>query len=125
MIENYDMFHIDNPPPGSARIQISSGELRGGQSFEEWLADWRTLETSPQSGAFDVTLTEPQSFILGRYHGVSFIGNTPNTPGVLEIDLVTGDGRVVVIGVSPSDSPLLSEMLSMLSTIEFLSKPVP
>ncbi|HET7088071.1 MAG TPA: hypothetical protein VFL17_05430 [Anaerolineae bacterium] len=124
-ISNYDKRLVDEPPPGSVRIQISIGELKPEQSFEQWLTDWRVIETSPEYGAFGVTLTEPQPFTLGRYQGVSFIGNALNSASVLEIDLVTSDKRVAVIGVSPADSPLLSEVLSMLSTIDISPKSLP
>jgi hypothetical protein len=117
-ISNYDQHLVDEPAPGSVRIHISIGTLKPGQSFEQWLADWRVIETSPENGAFGVTLTEPQPLTLGLYQGVSFIGNAPNNAGILEIDLVTNDKRVAVIGVSPADSPFLSEVLLMLSTIK-------
>jgi hypothetical protein len=63
--------------------------------------------------------------MLGRYQGVSFIGKVLNGPDTLEIDVVTSDNRVAVIGVSPADSPLISKVLSMLSTIEISPKSLP
>ena len=124
-ISNYDKRLIDDPPPGSLSIQISIGQLEPGQSFEQWLSNWRLIETSPEYGAFGVTLTEPRPYTLGRYDGVTFIGNAPNSPSVLEIDLLTSDGRVAVIGLSPADSPILTEALQMLSTIEISPKSLP
>jgi hypothetical protein len=124
-ISNYDMNLIDSRPPNGLSIQISVGQLGVEQTFEQWLSNWRTLETSPENGAFGVTLTEPKPFMLGRYQGVSFIGKVLNGPDTLEIDVVTSDNRVAVIGVSPADSPLISKVLSMLSTIEISPKSLP
>ena len=124
-ISNYDMNLIDSRPPNGLSIQISVGQLGVEQTFEQWLSNWRALETSPENGAFGVTLTEPKPFMLGRYQGVSFIGKVLNGPDTLEIDVVTGDNRVAVIGVSPADSPLITKVLSMLSTIEISPKSLP
>ncbi len=122
-ITNYD---INNTlPPGGLFIQISSGSLKPGQSFAQWLSEWRALETSPESGAFGVTLTEPQPYTLGRYEGVTFIKNSLSGAHVLEIDLLSGDGRVVVIGLTPADSSALPEALLMLSTLEISPQPLP
>jgi hypothetical protein len=124
-ISNYDMNLVDNRPPSGLSIQISIGQLSADQTFEQWLSYWRALETSPENGSFGVTLTEPESLMLGRYKGVRFVGKSLNSGDTLEIDLVTNDNRVAVIGVSPADSPLLSEVLSMLSTIEISPKSLP
>jgi hypothetical protein len=124
-IANYDMRLEDQQPQGGLSIQISIGQLKPGQSFEQWLTDWRALETSPESGAFGVTLTDSRPYKLGPYEGVTFIGNKLNNPSVLEIDLLTSGGRIAVIGLSPADSPVLSEAFQMLSTIEISPMSLP
>lgn len=118
-ITNYDMFHVDNPPPGSMSIQISIGELKLEQSFEQWLSDRRARETSPEYGAGGVTLTESQPYTLGHYTGVTYTARDLfSRKGITIIYLLTSDGRIVGIGLKPADSLVLSDALSILSTLD-------
>jgi hypothetical protein len=47
---------------------------------------------------------------------------TPDDP-VVEIDLPSNDGRVIVLGLSPADSPAMPDVLAMLASLEILPRP--
>ncbi len=123
-LANYDVYHVDPRPPGGLDIQISAGPLDPGQTFEQWVTEWRAHITSPEFNPYNVTLTEPQPYTLGTYQGVSFIGTGDSGVGTLEIDL-HHEGWVVVIGLSPADSPVLPEALAMLATLTILPETGP
>jgi hypothetical protein len=125
-ISNYDQRLVDEPPPGSVRIDITVSELDAGQSFEQWLSNQRALETNPDLGGGGITLTEPQPYTLGRYTGVTYIGTDSfSNDAVTLIYLLTSDGRIVGIGVSPAGALALPDVLSMLSTLDVSPKPLP
>jgi hypothetical protein len=125
-ISNFDQRLVDEPPPGSVRIDITVSEPDAGQSFEQWLSNQRALETNPDLGGGGVTLTEPQPYTLGRYTGVTYIGHSLFTnDNVTIIYLLTSDGRIVGIGVRPVGALALSDVLSMLSTLEVSPQPLP
>lgn len=127
-IANYN-FYTESRPLNGISIQIQAGPLPPSQSFEQWLADFRVRETSPESGAFGVTLTAPQPYKLGPYEGVAYVATGQKGESVLVLLMQSGDGWVAVISLSPYDasnppSPALSEALSMLSTIQISSHPL-
>lgn len=117
-ISNYDMYRIDNRPPGGMSIHISIGQLDTDQSFDQWLSERRALETSPEYGASGVTLTEPQPYVVGRYEGVTYTAYDPSGEGTMVIYLLTNDRRIVGIDLRPVGAPALPEALSMLSALE-------
>jgi len=126
-IANYN-FYIERRPPNGISIQIQAGPLPTGQSFEQWLADYRVRETSPDNGAFGVTLTAPQAYKLGRYEGVTYVA-TGQGESVLVLAIPSGDGWIAVISLSPYDasnspSSAFTEALFMLSTIQISSQPL-
>ncbi len=127
-IANYNFYTTRRPLDGIS-IQIQAGPLPSDQSFEQWLADFRVRETSPESGAFGVTLTEPQPHQLGRYEGVTYVATGQEGESVLVLHIPSGDGWIAVISLSPYDAsnpppPALSEALSMLATIQISSQPL-
>lgn len=119
-IANYN-FYTEPRPPHGISIQVQAGPLPSGKSFEQWLAEYRVEQTSPENGAYGVTLTPTQPYTLGQYVGVSYIATAPDI-SVLVIAVPSGDRRVAVISLTPYDvaslpSPAVSEALTMLSTI--------
>jgi hypothetical protein len=125
-ISNYNQRLVDEPPPGSVRIDITVSELDAGQSFEQWLSNQRALETNPDLGGGGITLTEPQPYTLSRYTGVTYIGHDSfSNDAVVIIYLLTSDRRIVGIGVRPVGALALSDVLSMLSTLEVSPQPLP
>jgi hypothetical protein len=122
-ISNYDIAHTDERPPDGLSIQISIGQLDVKQSFEQWLSDRRTLETSPENGSSGVTLTESQPYTLSQYKGVTYTAHDPlSGKDVMIIYLLTDDRRIIGIGLYPTTVPALSEGLSILSSIKVLPK---
>jgi hypothetical protein len=100
-------------PPGGVKVTISTTMLKSGQSFEDWLSGW----SAPKTPGVILPPPDYQPYTLGKYEGVSRLVSN-DTGGTLEIILPLNDGRVVVIGVSPADSPSLSDALSILSTLD-------
>jgi len=122
-ITNYDMEAITDLnrfQPGDLKINIGAGKLEPGQSFQQWVAHWITVEASPSpdSSMPPATATEPQPYTLGHYEGIAFF--VTGQLRVMEIVLPWGDKGVMVIGLMPADSSAISEALSMLSTIDYL-----
>ena len=127
-VANYN-FHAGSRPTDGISIQIQAGPLPASQSFEQWSANFRAGETSPENGAFGVTLTTPQPYKLGQYEGIEYIATGQEGENVLVLLIPSGDGWVAVISISPADasdppSPAFSEALTMLSTIQISSKPL-
>jgi len=127
-ITNYN-FSTESRPLNGISIQIQAGPLPPSQSFEQWLADFRVRETSPDSGAFGVTLTVPQPYKLGHYEGIAYVATGQEGESVLVLLIQSGDGWVAVISLIPYDatnpsSPEFSEAISMLSTIQISSEPL-
>ncbi len=128
VIINYDdeqLSDVHTFPPGGLKIQIGVGELDPGESFEQWLSNWIAISLSPppDSGLPNLTATEPQPYTLGNYDGVTYIINDEYS--IMEIVLSLSAERVMVIGLTPADSPALPEALSMLSTVEALAESLP
>jgi hypothetical protein len=120
-ITSYDMRLVDNPPPSSKSIHITISQLDAGQSFEQWLSNQRARETSPDYGALGVILTEPQPYMLGEYIGVTYTAiDSSSKEGVTIIYMLARDRRIVGIGVRPISALALSEVKSMLSTLDVL-----
>ena len=127
-IANYDISHIERRPANGLIVQISGGPLPSGQTFVQWLANYRAQETSTDNGAFGVTLSTPQPYKLGHYDAVAYTA-TGQGESVLVLVVPSGDGWFVTIGLSPYDAsnpppPSLTEALSMLSTIQISSQPL-
>ncbi len=127
-IANYNFYTTSRPLDGIS-IQVQAGPLPSDKSFEQWLADYRVRETSPDNGAFGVVLTDPQPYQLGRYEGVSYIATGQEGERVLVIHILSGDGWIAVISLNPYDasnppSTVLSDALSMLATIQISSQPL-
>ncbi|HLB46157.1 MAG TPA: hypothetical protein VJL59_03935 [Anaerolineales bacterium] len=123
VITNYDTEKISDVhtfPSGGLKIQIGVGKLESGQSFEQWLSNWIAVSISPppDSGLPGLTATEPQPYILGNYEGVTYFINDEYR--IMEIVLPVRDRRVIIIGLTPADSPALTEALSMLASLEVL-----
>jgi hypothetical protein len=117
VLYNYDTTDGEGIfPPGSLKIQITSDELDAGQSFDQWLSDLIAFYTS-SAEPIPLTATEPTPYALGQYEGVSFVLMGQDYSS-LEIVLSLNGGRVLIIGLLPSDSSALSEGLSMLSSLD-------
>ncbi|MGQ0602519.1 MAG: hypothetical protein ACT4QE_12595 [Anaerolineales bacterium] len=115
---NYD-FDVALPPdtfpPNGLKIQIGIGRLEEGQSFEEWLVSWRAISTAFDELVPTLEATEPQPITVGAYEGITYF--IEDRDRVKEIILPQEDGRVVIIGLTPADSPAMQEALSMLATL--------
>jgi hypothetical protein len=121
VIVNYDTSQqLDSHtyPPGGLKIQIGVGKLEEGQSFDAWLSHWRSISTSFDKLVPTLEATEPLPITVGAYGGVTYyIGDVRR---VKEIVLPLPDGRIVIIGLTPAESPAMQEALSMLATLNAL-----
>ena len=126
VLVNYDedtIANVNKFAPGDLKVQISVGRVQAGQSFDQWLSDWIAIETAPApgSGKPNLAATMPVPFKLGNYDGFQFTIDSEYP--ITEVDLPIDDGWVIIIGFTPSDSPAMSEALSMLTGIEILQIP--
>jgi hypothetical protein len=125
VIVNYDETNLGSEgdfPPGAMKIQIGVGVLEQGQTFEQWLSNWISVSVAapPDSGLSPITATWPTRSTIGRYEGVTYFLN--GQPRVQEIILPLNDGRIIIIGLTPADSPALPEALSILSPLNVSPK---
>jgi hypothetical protein len=124
LIMNYDDSKIgeegDLLPPGSLNIQIGVGRLPPEQSLDHWLTEWITVQMTNFQAPDQPTLASPtpQPYVLGSHQGITY--NISAQPSFMQIILPVSDGRLIVIGLRPNDSPTLPEALSMLSTLVIL-----
>lgn len=117
VIYNYDpgreVGAEGNPPPGNLKIQITSAKLAADQTFQQWLSDLISSDTSA-AAPVPVTVTAPSPFKLGNFDGSSFV--TSGYGGsVQEIALPVINGRVLVIDFMPAGSSVQSRGLSLLA----------
>jgi hypothetical protein len=128
VIFNYDDENFGgegNFPPGGLKIQFGVGDLEPKQSFEQWLAKWIASSIAPPPGSSSpsLTATEPRPYTLGKYRGVTYFIDAD--PRIMEIVFPLTDGRIMVIGLMPAGSLALPEALSILSTLDISSEPLP
>lgn len=122
-INNYSSSQ--NEPPGWVTIQLSAGNLAPGQTLEQWMQAWRETRLQAEDRLVEITLTEPEPIQIGAYHGFSYFGIPPAdlefNVSTWEIDLAAADGRIMVIGIKPADSPAVPEALRLLDTLDILA----
>jgi len=120
VLYNYDPEKVTGSegdfPPGSLKVQISTGKLEVGQSFDQWVSSLITSYTSSTEST-PLRATEPTPYKLGKYEGVSFVF-TGNGYSSKEIVLPVNEGRVLIIGLMPADSSALLDGLSILDTLD-------
>ena len=117
-------FHTESfgsrkpPPPNWAAFVVSVYFLPADKSFDQWLSERRALEEA--SIPISLTLSEPYSYTLGYYQGVSYTiaGGDEKS---LSIKL-NGGSKVIDIGLIPAQSLAIDEALSILSTLDISGK---
>ena len=123
-IRNYDdnaLTDVHQFPPGGMMVRIQVGRLSRNESFEEWQADWITLESAPnEMQPNGQTIVGPEATVLGRYAGSAFYLMRDRVRHTYEIDLPLPGNRVMIIHVGPPDSPAFDEAMAILATLVVL-----
>lgn len=102
-----------NFPPAGQKIDLNVSPLETGISFEQWLAERRNNESS--AGPVEIQLSEPVPYTLGKYTGVAY---TATGYGDVFIIHLSGDQKLISIGLWPAGSSAQQEALAMLATLD-------
>jgi hypothetical protein len=114
----YDHGAPVNLPPGHIKIEISYIQLDSEQTLEQWMNGEIASINSPISGRLDAKASQPYSYKLGKYEGLTFtITDTVGWNARL-IALALDGGKIISIHLYPANSPAFSEALSILSTLD-------
>jgi hypothetical protein len=120
-ITNYNLSVIDSRPSHGVSLQISIGQLETEMSFEEWLEKRRSQEMSPEYGAAENQLTDPEPYQAGNYEGVTYSATSVLGDKGVVIYLLTNDRRLAGIGLGPivsENAQARSTALTILSTLK-------
>lgn len=116
-ITNYDLSASDKRPALGVSAQISVGPLEDGKTFDQWIAERRQLETSPDYGAGNIQLTDAQQYTLAKYAGVRYTARELLGETTMVIYLLTDDRQIIGISIRPTESPNFAKILTILETL--------
>ena len=105
-------------PPEAIKVQVSSAMISDKETFDQWIiaAIERTI-SSEQGKLYHTTTTSPYEYKLAGYNGLAY-SVTDSTGATLFIfNLLVDANRVLIITITPANSPSISDALSMLETL--------
>ncbi len=107
-------------PVNAIKIQIGVAPLLDQQDFRNWTMKWMTFEVNNDAVRDDGLSIRGsiQSIKIGDFHGITYIVDQPQRSPVMEIDLMLNNTQVMVIGLSPANSPAIDDALAMLATVQ-------
>jgi hypothetical protein len=125
---NYDPDYADDVghlPPDALKIQIGVAPLLARESFQDWVAKWAYFEidNDASAGLKLAIHDDPAPVAVGPFEGFAYTINSPYRPSVLEINLQLSSQQVMVIGLSPADSPAIPVAMEALSSIRVNASP--
>lgn len=119
VIANFDFVTAEKAPADGITIHIGVGAIPDGNTFDDWVANRRKLEVSPDNGANGVVLTEPEPYKLGDLSGVSYYLKTKTGTVAKSIYLSLDGHEVLGISIYP-----LSAVEQLNTDAEFIAASV-
>ncbi|MFN8470068.1 MAG: hypothetical protein U0X20_31225 [Caldilineaceae bacterium] len=119
---NYDFMKIDQRPAGGIWMEFGLGELPFPQSFAEWWAARRQLETEPNDGPPPRIISDVQPITVGGLAGKSWVLNVPMEDGswwpIQSIYLPVEDRWVASVVIKPVSAPDYAAAQQVFATLE-------
>jgi len=105
-------------PPNAIKVQVSSAKISDKENFEQWISAVieRTI-SSEQGTLYNTTTTSPYEYKLAGYTGLAYSVTDSTGTILLSINLLVDDTRVLIITITPANSPSISDAISLLETL--------
>jgi len=105
-------------PANATKIEITSAKLKENQSFEQWVEELVSESQGvDRSGQLNIIVTNPKPYSVGKFDGLAFKMGTNNDDQRFLILIDAGNGLILLIIITPANSPELYDALLMLNTI--------
>lgn len=105
-------------PPNAIKIQVSSTMILENETLEQWVNYIIDNTISSEQGKrYKTKATSPYTYDLAGYSGLAYSVSDSTGLTLLSINLPVGTKRILVITITPADSPSIIDAAALLETL--------
>jgi hypothetical protein len=121
VIANFELWALEGRPEGGIMVELGIGNLKEGQTFDQWLVERREYLESDPYGPGPTFITDDQPISVSTYSGVTYdigqIMDDGREHTFQSIYLLVDDLWVTGVVIKPLPSPDYQKALSILHTL--------